>query len=409
MKFSALALILAVVVRTALSDDPVQDGLYRIPDGYHRQCCVKNEDESRKLSGGPNAWKHLGGYDYDTMEIDGLCASHDPKGYTCYTYKEVCEGGPNGLFSDGVYPTASNEVCANDANCYDPEKGGNECFAGTQKVFPDIWWSCMAGGGFFCGFKCKFIEACGDPHFETWDGQWYDFHGECDLVLIKAPAFGQGLGLDIHVRTTARYEYSYIESAAIKIGDDILEVSSFGEYAFNGVEGADMEGAKFADLYTIEHTQPEAKKHFFTIRTGGNEHIVVSSYKDLVSVKTNNSTMYNFGASSGMMGDFFEGKMLARDGTTIINDANEFGLEWQVQEEEPKLFRVNRAPQLPNQKCNMPIAKSAGAQSRRLGANTLGKDAAEAACAGVDQAKFDKCVYDVMVTGDVEMANIYKF
>ena len=49
--------------------------------------------------------------------------------------------------------------------------------------------------------------------------------GECDLVLVHIDDFQNGLPLDIHIRTKIRYEdYSYIESAAIKIGDDILEV-----------------------------------------------------------------------------------------------------------------------------------------------------------------------------------------
>ena len=66
----------------------------------------------------------------------------------------------------------------------------------------------------------------GDPHFNTWSNEWYDFHGEscdllqeldqplakssgpfsckllytgiCDLVLLSAQEFAQGLGLDIH-------------------------------------------------------------------------------------------------------------------------------------------------------------------------------------------------------------------
>ena len=52
---------------------------------------------------------------------------------------------------------------------------------------------------------------------------------------------GQGNNLDLHIRTTIRYDYSYIESAAIQIGNDVLEVSSFGSYALNGVKGLDFE------------------------------------------------------------------------------------------------------------------------------------------------------------------------
>ena len=54
--------------------------------------------------------------------------------------------------------------------------------------------------------------------------------GACDLILVDSPNFEEGFPLLVAVRTTIRYAYSYVESAAIKIGDSILEVSSFGGY-----------------------------------------------------------------------------------------------------------------------------------------------------------------------------------
>jgi hypothetical protein len=41
----------------------------------------------------------------------------------------------------------------------------------------------------------------GDPHFKTFGGEMYDFHGECDLVLLHNPEFNNNLGMDIHIRT----------------------------------------------------------------------------------------------------------------------------------------------------------------------------------------------------------------
>ena len=46
--------------------------------------------------------------------------------------------------------------------------------------------------------------------------------GACDMHLVEAPFFAPGMELTIDVRTKIRYDYSYIESAAIKIGDDVL-------------------------------------------------------------------------------------------------------------------------------------------------------------------------------------------
>ena len=58
---------------------------------------------------------------------------------------------------------------------------------------------------------------------QTWTGHPFDFQGECDLVLADAPHFADGLGMTVHIRTKIRYSYSYVESAIIRIGNDILQ------------------------------------------------------------------------------------------------------------------------------------------------------------------------------------------
>ena len=65
----------------------------------------------------------------------------------------------------------------------------------------------------------------------------------------------------------------------------------------------------------------------------------------------------HFGDSHGLMGSFF-GEMLGRDGTSISStDLNAFGQEWQVNDGDPQLFRIVRAPQYP-QECILPSAVS---------------------------------------------------
>lgn len=224
--------------------------------------------------------------------------------------------------------------------------------------------------------------------------------GECDLVLLQSPAFGQGLGLDINIRTTARYEYSYIESAAIKIGDDILEVSSFGQYFLNGVEGADLPVA-MSDLYHLSHKEINTKEHSFVIQVGTGEQLVVNTFKDLVAVKVENATFANFADSVGLMGSFGEGKMLSRDGKTgMEEEPNSFGQEWQILATEPKLFQATRAPQHP-QLCSLPEPAKA---SRRLG-ESIAREAADKACDHLGDGDVkDMCVFDVLATGDLEVA-----
>ena len=64
----------------------------------------------------------------------------------------------------------------------------------------------------------------GDPHFLRWHQKNRDsFHGECDMVLLHDDNFNDGRGLDVHIRTTISKFYSYVETAAIRIGEAIVE------------------------------------------------------------------------------------------------------------------------------------------------------------------------------------------
>lgn len=151
--------------------------------------------------------------------------------------------------------------------------------------------------------------------------------------MAHAPAFGFGAGLDIVIRTKRRYSYSFIETAALKIGDDILEVSSWGDYSYNGVVNALLPPA-MGDLVGVSHEVISEKESLFTIDAGHGITILVSAFKDIVSVEAiypGDSAVASqwLGNSTGLMGSF-EGQMVARDGTTVIEDPNDFGQEWQV-------------------------------------------------------------------------------
>jgi hypothetical protein len=112
----------------------------------------------------------------------------------------------------------------------------------------------------------------------------------------------------------------------------------------------------------------------------------------------------HFAESVGLMGDFKMGHMMARDDKTIMTDANAFGQEWQVLDSEPKLFQSARFPQHP-QKCTMPPPMQAGQLRRRLSDSSVDELAAEKACGHWGEGK-DDCVFDVLTTGDLEMAMV---
>lgn len=238
---------------------------------------------------------------------------------------------------------------------------------------------------------------------QTWGGDYFDYMGQCDLVMLHATDFdGQGHDLDIHIRTKVRYDYSYVEAAVIQIKGQTLEVGSFGDYAVNGVDTPYLGGhAGRLAHYDIYHSSPFTKKHRFDIVLNDEQNITISTFKDLVAVSIGQgpeSDSY-FQNSVGLMGSY-QGKLLARDGETVMDDMNAFGQEWQVNQEEPQLFRSARAPQFP-QKCVLPTPKTT--QERRLG-ETIPRQTAEEACSHMSGAAFDNCVHDVMAMGDVDVA-----
>jgi hypothetical protein len=76
----------------------------------------------------------------------------------------------------------------------------------------------------------------------------------------------------------------------------------------------------------------------FEVHLAGRERIKVKTYKDFVSVLFEQAQQAHFADSEGLMGAFGTGHMIARDGKTVIEDANAFGQEWQVLDTEPTLF-----------------------------------------------------------------------
>ena len=153
------------------------------------------------------------------------------------------------------------------------------------------------------------------------------------------------------------------------------------------------------------------REHIFDVYITKKEKIRVRTFKDLVNIRFYHASPENYHNCGGLLGAFTEGldspdqehgTSVGRDGRTIIEDPIAFGMEWQVHpDHEPNLFKTNRHPVYPQQ-CLMP--DPAVASRRRLGEATVTKAAAEAACADWEDNTREHCVYDVMSTGDLELA-----
>ena len=92
---------------------------------------------------------------------------------------------------------------------------------------------------------------------------------------------------------------------------------------------------------------------------------------------------------------------MGRDGMSILEDPVAFGMEWQLQENEPMLFQTARAPQYP-QECRLPAVSQK--TTRRLGEKTISEEMAKTACVAVHAENMEACVHDVMAMGDLELA-----
>lgn len=250
----------------------------------------------------------------------------------------------------------------------------------------------------------------GDPHFKTWDGTKFDYHGECDLVLLDHPSFNDGQGLRVHIRTTRVKYFSYIEKVALQIGDETLEFTNDVEnFMINGepvphkkkhhetklggfVVRRDPKAisVRIADG-TGPHQRSGAAKIDFISRKNGFPAVIVDGGASDV-----------FKGSLGLLGEWATGQTLARDGKTVIpvskHEATDFALEWQVRDNEPMLFQEARFPQFPTT-CTPPDKMP---QENRLGAARAKKEAEEA-CAHWMEDKED-CIFDVMATRDVLVA-----
>jgi hypothetical protein len=306
---------------------------------------------------------------------------------------------PSAMPSDA--PTASPSAMPSDAPTASPSATPSKAPSTSSPT------NSPSGGGVY-----------GDPHFMTWAGERFDFHGVCDLVFMKNLEFGNGLGMDIHMRTKRMGFWSFVSNVAIRIGNDILEIVGIvgdedqNNFWINGVLGKDTEISKTDIGTTLESTisgfpinfkRSDTKQQEFVIHLDDNTEILITTWKAFVSVHVKNGKYEHFENSVGLMGSFPEGLKLARNKNSVIDDLDKFGQEWQVLASEQNLFRYIEGPQHPFA-CEIP---SSFEMRRRLGESTTTFKQAKEACTNINQDLIDLCVFDVMATNDESTAAVY--
>ncbi|KAL3941832.1 MAG: hypothetical protein SGBAC_003878 [Bacillariaceae sp.] len=258
-------------------------------------------------------------------------------------------------------------------------------------------------------------EIGGDPHITTWNNEHYEYHGQCDLVMMKDPQFADGLGLDVHIRTKIVRFWSYIQTVAIRIGNDILEIQGSADtqdeqphywinYEYQGE--LDTLGGMFpVTQQEIGHFVNKRQYKIDLSPKYPGLDITIQLYKEFARVKFSGNEEA-FGRTVGLLGDYATGKTLARDGVTVLDDFVQLGNEWQVIPAEPKLFRQMSHPQFP-ELCIQP-EDPRGNRKRRLAESAISVEQAEAACASLnDPLAVKDCVYDILATQDMGMIGAF--
>jgi len=252
----------------------------------------------------------------------------------------------------------------------------------------------------------------GDPHIVTWRNEHYEFHGQCDLVILKDPNFANGLGLDVHIRTKLVRFWSFIKNVAIRIGNDVLEIqgssSSQNHHWINYEYQGELDRISG---FEISYQASSASKSVYEIDLDSaypNAKIIIKIYKEFVRVKLHHGfNKEAFGNTVGLLGDYESGKTYARDEFTVLDDFEQLGNEWQVLPgSDPKLFHELEKPQYP-EKCLKP--ENPQGRRRRLSESNISIQDAEAACSSqlMDPLAIQDCIYDVMATQDLDMVGAF--
>ena len=148
------------------------------------------------------------------------------------------------------------------------------------------------------------------------------------------------------------------------------------------------------------------------LQNSGKEILSLSTYYDFVKVDLNTQgSADHYKGSNGLLGRFPDGKRVARDGKTFIEDVNAYGEEWQVTPSEPKLFHsYDEDWVIPaGQTCAMPVMTETqtNLRKRRL-ANGIPMEDAKEACAHLESAdEIKACIFDVIATQDTNMASVW--
>lgn len=251
-----------------------------------------------------------------------------------------------------------------------------------------------------------------DPHFFSFHRIHYDYHGGCDLLLVRTHLL-DGTLLEVHIRTEVQQVFSGVRNIAIQIGGQVLEVLPPEDPREVLLDGSTFQDApeQIGGYGYDQSYDPDTQEPTYTITLSDAadvEYIQIKrSYQGNLDVEIVGHET-DFGDAVGLCGNWNEFGLMGRESMHHLPDSydpidnywkvdnvnNEFGEDWQIDTSDAatgdsQLFETAPGP---NEVCQYPV-------DRMLRSSTARQlpEEAEEACMDVTQKMglFHDCFFDV--------------